>query len=312
MQPFDVLAPILSRYQSRIKNYPQHVNRASNAGHPCVKFLVLCRTNWQDKLLHDVRTQMIFELGNIYEDKAIRDLQDAGLTIIEQQKSFEMKYLELTGHLDAKVLHEGKAYPLEVKSMEPFGWAKLNCIEDFLISKKSWVQAYPAQLTLYMLAENIEYGIFYLVNKVTGQPKVIWVNLDLSYAESILKKLEAVNKHIKNGTQPEGICDPNICQYCGFLHICLPSMQGKELEVLDIEEVETALRRCEELKPLVKEYEQLDKFWKEKLKEKEKVLIGDYLITGKWIEKKEFIVKAMKYWQSKILIRPGNEARSEE
>lgn len=300
----DIVTPIYEAKKLKIKNYPCHVNRASSAGHPCERLLVYSRTRWEEKLLHDVGLQFIFEAGNVIEERAFNYLREAGFQIIEQQRAFEWKKFELTGHLDAKVQIDNKTYPLEIKGISQFEFDKLNCIEDFLESKKVWIKGYPTQLTLYMLMSNIEYGCFFIINKANFQPKQIWIALDYTFAEDILKKLERVNKHVKEGTVPEGINQPDICQYCGFLHICLPDMIGKEIEVIDEITIEEAIKRCEELKPLVSEYNKLDKSWKKALEGKEKVMISDYLIIGKWIERKGYTVEDSRYWQSKILIKP--------
>jgi len=308
----DIVSAIYESKKAKIKNYPCHVNRASQAGHPCEKFLVYSRTRWSDKLLHDVGLQFIFEAGNVIEERAINYLKEAGFAVIEQQRPFEWKKFELTGHLDFKIQVDGKDYPVEVKGISQFEYDKLNCIEDFLESKRVWIQGYPSQLTLYMLLSNSEHGCLFLVNKANFQPKQIWVSLDYSFAEGILQKLERVNKHIKNNTVPDGINQQDICQYCGFLHICLPDMVGKEIEIMDEMEIEDAIKRCEELKPLVSEYNKLDKEWKKALEGKEKVMIGDYLIIGKWIERKGYTVEESKYWQSKIIVRPGKTVKAEE
>lgn len=308
----DLITPIYEAKKNRIKNYPCYVNRASSAGHPCEKFLVYSRTKWQEKLLHDVGLQFIFEAGNVIEERAFNYLKEGGFTVIEQQRPFQWKKFELSGHLDCKILVDNIAYPVEIKGINQFDFDKLNAVEDFLESKKVWIKGYPSQLTLYMLMSNIEYGCFFIINKANFRPKQIWISLDYTFAEDILLKLERVNKHVKESTVPEGINQPDICQYCGFLHICLPDMVGKEIEIIDEVSIEQAIKRCEELKPLVSEYNKLDKQWKKALEEKEKVMIGDYIIIGKWIERKGYTVDDSKYWQSKILIKPKGKLITEE
>lgn len=308
METFNIVTAVIKSKEKGIKVSPQKTNRASSAGHPCLKYLIYSRTKWNERQPHDVFLQMIFEGGNFIEDMALREIQDAGFRVIEQQRSFEWQQFELTGHLDAKILHPetNEPIPLEVKGLSPFEWEKLNSIEDFLQSKKHYIRGYVTQLSLYMLSpgNESELGFFYIKNKLNYQPKVIWLHQDYTYAEDILKKLEKINKHIKDNTLPEGINDYDICNRCGFLHICLPEMIGKEIEIIDEVELEEAIVRYEELKPIVKEYKQLEEKWKEAVNEKEKVMIGDYLIIGKWIERKGYTVVDSKYWQSKILVKP--------
>lgn len=306
----DLVTPVYEAKKKKIRNYPCHVNRASDAGHPCEKYLVLSRTRWQEKSLIEPYVQFIFEGGIAIEKMAEAELKEAGFEIIEQQRAFEWKEFQLTGHLDFKVLWQGKVFPIEVKGLNKFDYDKLNCIEDFLESKKTWIQKYPTQLILYMFMDNAEYGCFYLKSVPGFKPKQIWISLDYSFGEEILKKLERVNKHVKEGTLPKGTNDYDTCNYCGFLHICLPEMVGKEIEIIDEIEVEEAIKRCEELKPLVKEYNELDKQWKKALEGKEKVMIGDYIVIGKWIKRKGYTAEDSEYWQSKIIIKPnGNRGR---
>jgi len=73
-------------YESKgreIKQYPVHSNRASDLGIPCLRYHVLNRTRWQERALHDVGLQMIFDLGNDIEQIVLRELSEAGVTVIE-------------------------------------------------------------------------------------------------------------------------------------------------------------------------------------------------------------------------------------
>ncbi len=312
METFDIITPVYEQKKKRIKLYPQHVNRASQAGHPCERYLVFCRTKWEERLLHDVGLEFIFEGGNMIEKMVERELEDAGFTIIEQQKPFAWKEFELTGHLDFKILNNGETYPVEVKGLNMFDFDKLDCIEDFFRSKKVWIKGYPAQLALYMLMDNKQLGVFYIKRTPGFRPKAIWLHLDYTFAEDILKKLERINKHVKEDTIPEPIKDYDICKYCGFLHICFPDFVGKEIEIIDEIEIEEAIRKTEELKPAYREYNKQLKAWKHALTEREKVIVGPYLVLGKWVDKKAYSVPESRYWGSKVMIKPGAEALREE
>lgn len=296
----DLAAAVLESKRRKIRNYPQRWNRASEVGHPCERYLVLCRTNWQDRLLHGPELEFIFDGGRMIEDMAIRELQDAGFQIIEQQRAFEWPALELTGHLDAKVVWEGRAYPLEIKGLNHQDAERLNTLRDFLESPKPWIRKYPAQLTMYLLNTNSELGAFYIKDKLTFVPKVVWVELDYDYAEELCKKLERVNTHVKSGTRPDPCDDPEVCRTCAFLHICLPEVKATAIEMPDDEELEAKLLRREELTAAKAEYEALDREIKKALEGKERAIVGDFLVTGKWVERKGYTVEPSRYWQSKI------------
>lgn len=297
----DVVGAVFEAKRRAIRLYPQHTNRASEAGHPCLRYLVLCRTNWQDKILHGPETEFIFEGGRMIEDMALRELQDAGYQVIEQQRAFDWPAIQLTGHLDCKVVAGGGIYPVEVKGLNSSDFDKLNTIEDFHKSTKPWIRKYPAQLNLYLLNTGHEKGFFYIKNKLTYRPKVVWVDLDYEYTETIIKRLESVNAHIKEGTRPDTCNEPDLCQRCAFLHVCLPEIKQVELEVLDDTELEEMLLQREELAEAYREYGDLDKAVKKRLAGREKVMVGEFLITAQNIERKGYTVEAGSYTKYKIM-----------
>lgn len=304
-----IVEKVYEHKRSQIKQYPVNANRASSLGHPCTRYLVFDRTRWEEKTLHNERLQMIFDLGNDIEQRVLKDLTEAGLTIIEQQRSFSWPEYQITGHIDAKLIIDD-VYPIEIKSTSPFVFDKINSIDDMLKSKYAYMRAYPGQMMLYLLMDNKEKGFFILKNKVTGAMKEIPVDLDYALGESLLKKAEAINAHVANKTLPDPIeYDENVCSECGYNHICVPDRIGKEVEVIDNEELEGLLKRYEELKPSTKEYDEVDKRISEIVNGKEKLLVGNYFITGSWRKTTKYNVPAdvktqyaeeSKYWVKKI------------
>lgn len=294
----------------KIRVTPCHTNRASEAGHPCERYLVLRRLKWQDMQLHDVKLQLIFDEGYHQERIVLRDLEDAGVQIIEQQRDHEWRAFQLTAHLDGKaVISETEAAPIECKSMSPHIFDKINTLEDLIHSDKPWLQKYPAQIQLYLLLANAERGFLILKNKSTGELKEIEVRLDMDYAEGILRKLQRVNQHVAAGTIPEPIqYEEEICERCPFFQTtCLVEVQRTALELSDDEELAKDLARREELKPLAAEFEKLDKSVKVKVKDHEKVTCGNFLILGKEVSRKGYEVKPSTYWQVSIKVL-SNEA----
>ena len=86
-------------------------------------------------------------------------------------------------------------------------------------------------------------------------------------------------------------------------------MSGKEVEILNDDKIAEMLDRMDELKPFVDEYKQIDDELKRILEGKEKVLIGNWMITGKWVERKSYDVPAelkekyatvTRYWKRNI------------
>lgn len=303
-----IVEKIIESKERKIKQYPVNSNRASDLGIPCVRYHVLNRTRWQEKSLHDVGLQLTFDIGNIMEGAILRDIQDAGFQVVEQQRAFSWPEYQITGHLDAKVIIDGKAIPLEVKTSSPYVFKSINSIHDLTNGKYGYLRKYPAQLTLYCLMGNHEKGIFLFKDKSSGAMKEIEMPLDYELGETLLKRAETINKHIADKTMPDPISDELWCNGCPFAHICLPEQIGKEVEV-DTGELATMLDRLEELKPIVKEYDEIDEQVKETVHGREKVLAGNWFVTGKYLTRKSYDVpadlkvqfeKATQYWKTTI------------
>lgn len=277
-----IVEKILELKKSRINQWPCKSNRASELGHDCERYLVLLRTRWEEKTLHDVVLQSIFDEGNFHERAFITEAMSAGIVVIEQQRAFEYKELNITGHVDLKTLKDGKAIPVEFKSCSPFVFDKLDTIKSLFESDYPHVRKYPAQLTLYMLMDNVDESIFIFKNKLTGMLKEIPMTLDYEFGESLLKKAERINKHVADKTLPDCMkYDDRVCKGCGFIHICLPDIKRDALEIKDDPEIEAKLELHEKLKPAQLEYNSLHDELMKRFRTIEKVVIGDWFITGK-------------------------------
>lgn len=304
-----IVEKIIESKERKIKQYPVNSNRASDLGIPCVRYHVLNRTRWQEKSLHDVGLQFVFDMGNEIEEIVLKELAEAHIKVIEQQRSFEWKEYQITGHIDGKILtDDNSVYPMEIKSCSTFVFKAINSIHDLKNGKYGYLRKYPVQLNLYLLMDGKEKGVFLFKDKTSGQIKEIWMDVDYDLGEETLKRSEAINEHVKNGTMPEPISEEMWCQGCPFAHICLPEQIGKEVEI-DTGELEVLIDRMEELKPAKKEYEEIDEQVKQIVEGKEKILAGNYFIIGKWIDKKIYNIpidiklqyeSITQYWKKSI------------
>jgi hypothetical protein len=294
MEAPDIVAALDARTARRIKSYPHPQNRASEAGHPCVRFLVLSRIATKQKALHDVGLQRIFDEGNVHEAAVMRELEDAGIKVIEQQRSYEWRKFQLSGRIDAKIAVNGSFVPLEIKSCSPniFPAIREMAPNQMVNSKYPWVRKYPAQLLTYMLMEGSETGIMLFKNKTSGEKCQKLFILDsemMAYAETILKKLELVNEWVaKNDAPPaERIAD---CEGCGFAKTsCFVGQDygpGFEL-MMDAAEVEAKLERRESLAPAAKEYDEIDEELKAQFRGKS-AIVGAFKIESKPYEKTKY------------------------
>lgn len=303
-----IVEKVLESTAKQIKQYPVNSNRASDLGIPCVRYHVLNRTKWQERAMHDVGLQLIFNMGNEIEKIVLRELDEAGITVIEQQRSFQWPEYQITGHTDGTICLDDGQWPLEIKSCSPFVFKAINSVADLTHGKYAYLRKYPAQLTLYCLMSNKEKGVIIFKDKSSGALKEVWIPLDYELGETLLKRAEAVNAHVAAGTLPEPINDNLWCDGCAYAHICLPEHIGKEVEI-DTGELASMLDRLEELKPAVKEYEEIDDQVKKAVEGREKVLAGSWLVLGKWAERKSYDIpaeikaqyeKITKYWRRTV------------
>jgi hypothetical protein len=159
---------------------------------------------------------------------------------------------------------------------------------DMLTSKHSWIRKYPAQLLLYALMNNAEAGKMIFINKGTGETCEKLFILDgpmLEYAESILKKLEAVNAHVGLGTCPDAVFIDD-CKGCPFAKTaCFVGMDyGPGIDILQDPDLEAKLDRRGELELAAKEFEALDKELKDGFKAKPGAVVGSWMIESKVYE----------------------------
>jgi len=286
---------------SQRKITPQHTNRASNLGHPCLRYLIYCRTNWKDTTLIPISLQYLFDGGRAEERDAVRLIHEAGIEIIEQQKSFEWKEYQITGHLDWKTLNNGTYWPTEFKGLSPYSFDSIENIDDMRHHKYLYVRGYLAQLTLYMLMDNKEQGLFLFRNKATKRFKEIPFNLDYDLGEHLIQKAEKINSHIKVNSLPDRMNNAEICSECQFAHICTPDLiSNNELSIVNDKELLDLLQEKEKIQEFFRRYNEIQSQLKTKLKGITKTLVGDWLIDGKLVKRNGYTVEASEYWQPSI------------
>lgn len=283
--------------RSEIKVYPCEHLRASNIGHPCERYLYLLIRYWEEQTPHDEGLQNIFDLGNTIEEYTIKKLRDAGLEVFTPtQRSWKVENPLITGREDIRIKdpEDGQLYPGEIKGLSPFEWERLNCVEDFYISKKYYVRAYPAQLMVYCWRFEKEKGFFILTNKLTGEIKIIEVTFDWQRADALLKKAERIYAALadKSGkTIPASCDDISVCENCQMRHRCTAAIDRPEASI-DDGELEAAIDRMNDLAPAYREYNEVHDQIKKIVGDRETVISGKYVVTTKIIQKSEYTVAA--------------------
>ena len=309
----DILSLVIQSKAKKIKIHPQHVNRAHQAGHPCERYLVLSRTNWDKRQPHNVTLQERFDDGSALEKKEIQDLIDAGIQVVQQQRDFYDKELQLSGHIDGMIDWPGLGkIGLEIKTISSIHFTQINSVKDFLNHSFVPFRNYPAQILAYLYLMGQRYGLILLkaFGNVSGFPKK-FLTVDSydqelkEYFDQVREKLKRVNEHVEKGTLPYIEVDYSVCRFCNFKHICFPTK--KEERALELaqeeEEVLEAIQTYLEKKEAASEYEaarkKISKFLQKK--QTEIIFIGDFVIESKKVSVKEYTVPAKEYWRmSKI------------
>lgn len=273
--------------RSRIKASPCYSNRASSLGAACTRQLVYARTNWANATLPDVDAKRVYELGERVERDVIRMLIDAGYTVIEQQRPLDdFADVQITGHVDGVIIEDGKAIPFDVKSMAPHIWDSIafagpdvyewNAVAP-AFERRPWLKKYRAQIQLYALCKNAEYGVLICFNKSTGEIAQVNCPLDIDYCDTLLERAKVINKCVADGTLPERIpWDVDECGKCSFLHLCLPDRVGKDpIAFIDDTRIAQACLNRLRLQQWRDEWEEADKLVKEwaKAQEWERALV---------------------------------------
>lgn len=293
MNDEQINAKLFKAKADKIAIYPCRNLRASNLGHPCERYLYLLISHWEEQKPHDVGLQNIFDLGQTLEEHTIKNIKEAGFEVItptQRSWQIDVKGGVITGREDIRIKDEnGELLPVEIKGISPFEFGKLNSVDDFLKSKKTWIQGYPAQLFIYMLKFGKEKGFFALTNKLTGETKFVEVPLDYDYGEKILSKAERIYEHLNSNTPPPACDDIAYCENCPLAHICGECRRNPtDIDIDD--ELDELINRKQELAAAKKEYEEVDKQIKAKIGEREKIITGQYLIERKSFVKKAFTV----------------------
>lgn len=306
----DVVGRIKAAVSKEIKTNQPVSNWASKIGHPCTRHLAHARLDWDKLPPISVEKKMLFDLGHVFERNVAKVyLEKAGYEIVEMDRPVQsegsglLKRVKIHGKLDF-ICREGKdgfEFPVEVKSASPHIWDSVDSIEDMLFSKHFWIRQYPAQLMVYLLGKNYEVGLFLMINKVTAEPKAIWIHQDYTYAEELIKKAELVNKHVEAGTYPDRIpYEESVCGKCDFAALCLKDVVRTEAEVLIDQQLIEDLEEREALKEKRARYEELDKSIKKRVQGIEKGIAGDFMILGKSVERKPYSVEGGAYWKTDI------------
>ena len=292
-------------FESRVKVYPARSFNPSSLGHPCTRYLTWRFTKWQQQKRYSWTLQSIFDMGNELEPAIRHRLEALSFTITEIDRPTE--YLvhgaKLSGRLDGKITAwKGTKYPmplvLEGKTMAPYSWDSINSIKDIQEHRRHYIRSYFVQGQCYLFLENLPRGLFALYNKTTGLLKLIPFELDYSFTESILARIEEIHPMVLSGEDPPPIpYDEDICGQCAFSHLCYPPRDyGAGTQLIEDGELLEMLEERATVADKRARYEELDKAIKGKAKQalgKDGMgMCGPWEVSTKTSPRKAYEVKA--------------------
>lgn len=113
-------------------SFPATANRASSAGHPCARYLVLERLNPEKKPPIDARLATLFDEGRIQERALVADLAEMGYDVERWQRALAWPALQLVGHPDFNVRKDGEGYvgPGSAEALDGVGHVLIFCKGD--------------------------------------------------------------------------------------------------------------------------------------------------------------------------------------
>jgi|GEM_PF-2244232 len=243
-------------------------NRASEIGGPneCLRRLTYARTHWDQRKQPDDYLMGIFQTGNEVEEILVRNLVDIGrhngFRLIETQKTLEWPEYQIVGHCDGLIQVDSKTVAgMEIKSVGQ----RFESLKD-IPSLMAWDIAakWYGQAQIYMMLSNIPLWALLLVQKNNlYNTRTLWIELNYTYAEMIVKRAEQINAHIAADTLPDKINDPRKCLTCPFAHICMPDLDDfKNQRVFDDDDIAAALDRMDALQDAKFEYDKCERIAK--------------------------------------------------
>src|SRR5215813_3699541 len=234
-----------------------------------------------------------FRRGEDRERDMIADMirigrdSDPPFKLHAQQERFVLKDHQgrpaIVGKVDARIEVNGARPPVEFKAWNPVLVERLRTFGDLF--ENPWTKSGGYQMLGYLLGAGEPYGLF-IVDR-SGLPLILPVVLEehLDRIESFLARAEHVLDHVEAGTLPDYLeGEPDECLRCPwFGDVCDPPIDGPgDATILLDPALEAALERRESLRTPGKEFADLDREIKDRLRGVEHGIIGKFEVKGRW------------------------------
>ena len=225
--------------------------RMSETG-ACIKALTAARFGYEPERRTDPDDELRLRYYTRCEALAAAQITDEGFTLedggvcpqCEDRNGIHVEIdsalYKLVGHLDRRLILNGVAYPVEIKSLGRNSWA------EFSKYRFERFPEYAAQEACYVEADG-KPGIYWVLNRDTGRYLKFIINdlndeLNLpgfekltlpTTFEQIQDKLNMVEIYAVDGVLPEVEYDSERCRYCKFVYLCIVKTQDKP-DVVDM------------------------------------------------------------------------------
>ncbi len=176
----------------------------------------------------DSRAKITFFLGDLVELALLKLAKLSGCYIFatglnQIEVSINIDGVEIAGHPDGFLLHEGNLYIVECKSMSDYGF------KDFEKGKISY--EYLAQVNMYMYALKLDKAIFVALDKNNSLLGERVVKRDNKIIKECLERFKKAIKATDNNL-PEREYKPDEkgklpwqCGYCPYWRLCYPEAE---------------------------------------------------------------------------------------
>ncbi|RLJ06871.1 MAG: hypothetical protein DRP12_03340 [Candidatus Aenigmatarchaeota archaeon] len=280
------------------------LNRASDIGHPCHRYLTFQRLRWDEAQLPNPKLLMIFKEGREHERLVLKDLMEAGVEVLQTQRDYVDKDLQLVGRIDGMIRTERSFCPIEIKSISPASFHRIDSYQDMLESNRHWERMWAWQVQAYILLTLMTEVVVILKNKVTGELKDFAVGKDPTLLDGIKARCNVINRAVQEGRVLEvgDEIPEDVCKECPFNHICgRDYVRQGDMMVIDDPELQDLLEERAQLYDAYKRYQEIDRIITDRFKGQTAAIVGNWLITGKWVKRRGCTVPDGEYWRKKII-----------
>lgn len=262
-------------------------NRASGLGDPCMRRVVLWRTEGQRAKPWSREATARMQRGKMLEGPVLRMVEDLGIELEQGQVSLGHNPYEIGTRLDSVAVYERRRYVVEFWTIAPWLYDRLWTARDFVTGSK-WAQKKYDQLQPYILLGSLddrarleEAGIMLIYDALGGRLRAVPIPLDLQRAEHLLDRAEQINRHMRDGTLPDVIEDSAECLSCPlYKQACFPQLSFAAATIFG-DDVRDAIATAEETAEAALANSRVRRFLRPLLKGVRFGLAGPYVIRGK-------------------------------